>query len=224
MSPVSPEILKQRNQEAQTRKEVREREIDSEQRVPNPELVSQLLEQIADTKSTTRRSALARLARVAVVENKRGDVLTSLRMIISGKDRFVHDEGWRAYSHWADSKCAEELRRIVSKSKEHRKNALAALLDLGLADDATLLIENIEDLPHGAANKLTKLGPGVESIVLQQLTKTDNVFQQSDLLRMLETIGTEESIKHFEQQKSSMDRSLALRWEVTIQRIRSRTK
>ena len=106
----------------------------------------------------------------------------------------------------------------------HRKNALAVLLDLGIAEDAALLIDHIEDLPHGAANKLAKLGPSVESLVLQQLSKIDNVFQQRDLLEILETIGTEESIQHFEQRKSSMDRHLAQRWEITIQRIRMRRK
>ena len=218
------EILEQRNQDARTRKEAQEREIDNERRVPNPELVGRLLDQIANVDSSSRRSALGKIAKVAVVEEKRGEVLNSLRKIINGKDRFDHDEGWRAYSHWADANCAEELRKIVSESKVHRKNALAVLLDLGIAEDAALLIDHIEDLPHGAANKLAKLGPSVESLVLQQLSKIDNVFQQRDLLEILETIGTEESIQHFEQRKSSMDRHLAQRWEITIQRIRMRRK
>ncbi|MFN9413321.1 MAG: S1C family serine protease [Pirellula sp.] len=224
ITPISTKTLEQRNQDAKTRREEQERMIDNERRVPSPELVGQLLDQVAKVESRSMRSALDKLATVAIVEEKRGEVLSSLRKIINGKDRFDHDAGWRAFSHWADTSCAPELRKIVNESKVHRKNALAALLDLGIAEDAVLLIEHIEDLPHGAAKKFAKFGPSVESLVLQQLTKVDNVFQQRDLLEILETIGTEDSIKHFEQKRSSMDRSLALRWEITIQRIRMRTK
>lgn len=161
---------------------------------------------------------------MAIVEEKRGEVLDTLRKIINGNDRFDHDAGWRAFSHWADTSCAPELRKIVSESKVHRKNALAALLDLGIAEDAALLIEHIKDLPHGATQKFAKFGTSVESLVLQQLTKVDNVFQQTELFEILKTVGTEESIKHFEEHKSTMDQILALRWEMTIQRIRMRMK
>jgi S1-C subfamily serine protease len=213
------EVLAKRKQVALERKQAHDREVQAELRLPAPERITRLLEQIANESSYKRRDALSKLGKIAVVEEKREEVLNVLRKIISAKDRAYHDVGWDAYLHWANSKCAEELRRIVGKSKEHRKNALAVLMRLGLEEDAALLIEHMKDLPFGESGDLKKFGPRIEPLVLKRLTEVDDIFEQSDLLRLLEAVGTKESIQYLEKAKASVDRRTASRWEVTLHRL-----
>jgi HEAT repeat protein len=162
------------------------------------------------------------LAKVALVEEKRDAVLKSLRGIIGSKEKVLHRLGWNAYMHWMDVTCAPELRRIISKSSEHRDEALNALVELQLEEDMPLFLANLSELSNSAKKSLSRFGPKIESAVLEKLTAEKETFAQIELLRILEDIGTEQSVSRLNELKGVDGRGFKIRIDSTIRSINRR--
>lgn len=159
VTPIDPQLIQERERLAKEERERKAKEAETERTVPNPELIQELLSNAANENPTTRVPALTRLSKVAIVEAKRDDVLAAMRKLIGGKDAIVHQAAWASYAHWADTRCADELRRIVAKSRQHRSAALLILVEFGLEEDIPLVVEHLDELRFSSDEKLLKFGP-----------------------------------------------------------------
>ncbi len=216
---VDPAIVQERVRLAKENAEKQMRIAGAERTEPNPELIDQLVTETHSTKTNNQLNALNRLGSVAIVDAKRNAVLQSLRAIIAGKSRILHDAGWKAYQHWMDSSCAPELRRIIAKSNVHRKGAINALAQLKLEEDANLFAEYFSLLSTTSRDNLKNLGPKWELAVLQSLTDESDDFKRYDLLRLLGDIGTEVSVKRLSELKANEEMGFQMRVDSAIRDI-----
>ena len=217
-----PTVVQERVRLAQEQAEKKKKEQEIEQTQPNPALVDELVLQISSKDAEQRFSALNRLARIAIVEDKRESTLKALRAVIAGKDSILHSLGWPAYTHWMNPACAPELRRIVGKSSTHRKAALNALFELKLEEDLPLMIANLSSLTYDAQKSLSKFGPKVEPAVLERLLREKDSSAQIELIRLLQEVGTQQSIDKLTELSSAGDFGMKIRAESAIAIIKRR--
>ncbi len=219
---IDPAIVAERVKLAKESAEKKRQEQEVESRQPNPALIDELIAVVNGTDTHASMNALSRLSKIALVGEKRRDVLKSVLAVIEDKEGVLHSQGWNAYRHWMDSSCASDLRQLINKRRMRDRSALEALAQLKLVEDVPLLLENISALSINAKKLIVSFGPEIESIVVERLHSEKDTFGRIYLLDILSDIGTEQSILSLSDLNVENDRVFSVRVDATIRAIQRR--
>ncbi|MFN9718498.1 MAG: trypsin-like peptidase domain-containing protein [Planctomycetota bacterium] len=224
-----PDEVKREREEAMiiVQAELKQQELD--RTVPNPERVEQLMTEIRKAEGGSQAySPLESLSKVAVIEQKRDDVLKVARNHMQNSNSSVRKAAHDVFCQWATESHREELVSILESSDallyDAKKKALATLVKTLKPEDARILIRAMNDFTVRSESRdaLIEMGSETESVILDEFPMVKDSSVKRELLSVLKKIGTSKSVKFLEQLAASDDFSVKLPAEEALNAVRSR--
>ena len=224
-----PEVVKKERAAARQRAEEQRKREQEERTKPNPKLVDELLASIRRAEGGHGAlQHLQRLARIAVVSEKRDAVLKVARNHRSNSNAFIQGSAAEIFCKWSTEDDIDEMWNIVF-DKNHmlnnaRKVAIARLVEFnqpGLYPKLIRLMNNIS-MRHDLKKKLIAAGPVVEEPVLESFDSVKDAGVRRDLVEVLQKVGTEKSISMLEGLATGSDFSMKFPARRALDAIRAR--
>ncbi|MFM7039540.1 MAG: trypsin-like peptidase domain-containing protein [Planctomycetaceae bacterium] len=195
------EVLRERQQAAAERA-AREEQMQRDATIPDPMLIDQIIQEIRMAEGDFKAYAhFERLSRIALVPEKRADVLRAITNHLGNSNSTVKDYAVKALCHWATAAEINQVRLVLeNKDKQFSdssKPILArTLLRFGSETDRMAVLDMLMDysVRREVNAELIELGPAVETLVLQLVEKSTDNSIRSDMIEVLQKIGTEKSI------------------------------
>jgi serine protease Do len=224
-----PEEVK-REREAMTKKAEEDRKkAEDERSNPNPMLVDELIAEIRKAEGAGGASApLARLGKIAVVEEKRSEILRIVKNHMKNTDGFVRKSATEAFCHWATKSDADELAQIVTGNDgllfDARKTALQSLGQFKDPKYMPTLIQATKEgsLRDAAKDALIAFGPASEQAIIEGFGSLQDFTAQSACLDVIKKIGTEKSVPFLEELTSGGNGLVKHHAEQALNAIRAR--
>jgi serine protease Do len=225
----NPEEVKQEREALAKKAEEDRKRAEEERSTPNPMLVDELIADIRKAEGGGGASApLARLAKIAVVEEKRSEILRIVKNHMKNTDGFVRKSATEAFCHWATKSDADELAELVTGKDgllfEARKTALQTLGQFKDPKYIPTLIQATKEgsLRDAAKDALIAFGPEAEQAIIEGFGGLQDSTAQSACLDVIKKIGTEKSVPFLEQLTSGGNASVKHNAEQALNAIRSR--
>jgi S1-C subfamily serine protease len=196
------EVLRERQQAAAERA-AREEQMQRESTIPDPMLIDQILQEIRKAEGAFGAyTRFDRLSSIAIVPEKRADVLRAITNHLGNSNSTVRDYAVNALCHWATAAEIDQIKLVLeNKDKQFSdssKSTLACvLLRLGSETDRVAVLDMLDEtysIRREVKFALIELGPAVETIVLQLVEKSNDDSVRDDMLEVLQKIGTAKSI------------------------------
>ena len=201
-----PEEVKREREALAKKAEEDRKKAEDERSNPNPMLVDELIAEIRKAEGGGGASSpLARLGKIAVVEEKRSEILRIVRNHMKNTDGFVRKSATEAFCHWATKSDADELAQIVTGNDgllfEARKTALQTLGQFKDPKYMPTLIQATKEssLRDAAKDALIAFGPESEQAIIEGFGSLSDFSAQSACLDVIKKIGTEKSVPFLEQ-------------------------
>jgi hypothetical protein len=224
-----PEEVRRERAEIRAKIEAEQKQEELEARVPNPELVDQVLAEVRAAEGKYQASApLRRLAKIAIVDAKRTDVLRVAKNHLQNSDISVAEGALLVLVHWGTAEQIPDFKAIAVDEKQstysRRKPAVEAIAKLGKTEDILLLIPLIKEsfLADPIAAALIAVGSAAEESVLQAIENQTDKSARRKLIETLEKIGTEKSIAPLEKLANGDDLLMKYPAQSALDAIRSR--
>ncbi|MCA9057270.1 MAG: trypsin-like peptidase domain-containing protein, partial [Planctomycetaceae bacterium] len=224
-----PGEVKLEQEAAARQREERKAQEEQDRTVPNPQLVQSLLDEIRKAEGQSRSiSQFNRLSQVAVVDAEQQNVLKVCRNHLQNSSSSVRNAAAEAFCHWATTAEAKTVAEILTTEDNTmfraRQQAIQRLAELQKADAAPAIIGVMKEglLRSEAKAALIRIGADAEAAVLTGLDTVSDQFARRELLEVLQSIGTEKSIKALEAIRQSGDFLLKSSAERALDAIRAR--
>jgi len=222
------EVKREREQMAQ-KMEADKKQKQEEQSVPNPKLVDDIIAEIRKAEGgIAAAQPLGRLAGIAVVEDKRAEVLRLLKNHMKNSNGFVKKSATEAFCHWATVEHIEELKQVLSDSDglmhEAKKEAVRTLGGFAKPADYQMLVTLTSDSVVRSTVKetLISIGPPIEKTILDNFEKITDGLARNDLLEVLKKVGSEKCVDFLEKLATSNDFSVKHNAQQALDAVRAR--
>ncbi len=225
----NPEDVKKEREAAMQQLEATRKQQEVDRTVPNPERVDQLIAEIRKAEGGFQAYVpLDQLSNLAVVEDKRNDVLKIARNHMQNSNSSVRQAATQLFCQWATESHREELLKIVESSDSllfnAKKKALATLAKILKPEDAGILIKAMSDfsIRADARDALIAMGPDIEAAIIEQFPMVTDQGIKGELLAVLKKVGTEKSLAFLEGLINSNDFTVKFPAQQALDAIRSR--
>ena len=222
------EVKREREQAAQ-KMELDKKQKEEEQTVPNPKLVDDLIAEVRKAEGGIGASQpLGRLGEIAIVEEKRADVIRLATNHMKNSNGFVKKSATEAFCHWATAEHAEELRKVLTDSDglmhEAKKRAVRTLAKIAKPADYPALIMSVTDsvVRNDVKEALIAIGPAIEKPILENFAKIGDSASKNELLEVLKKVGTEACVDMLEKLATSNDFSVKSNAQQALDAVRAR--
>ena len=222
------EVKREREQAAQ-KIELDKKQKEEEQTVPNPKLVDDLIAEVRKAEGGIGASQpLGRLGEIAIVEEKRADVIRLATNHMKNSNGFVKKSATEAFCHWAAAEHAEELRKVLTDSDglmhEAKKRAVRTLAKIAKPADYPALIMSVTDsvVRNDVKEALIAIGPAIEKPILENFSKIGDSASKNELLEVLKKVGTEACVEMLEKLATSNDFSVKSNAQQALDAVRAR--
>ena len=222
------EVKREREQAAQ-KMELDKKQKEEEQTVPNPKLVDDLIAEVRKAEGGIGASQpLGRLGEIAIVEEKRADVIRLATNHMKNSNGFVKKSATEAFCHWATAEHAEELRKVLTDSDglmhEAKKRAVRTLAKIAKPADYPALIMSVTDsvVRNDVKEALIAIGPAIEKPILENFSKIGDSASKNELLEVLKKVGTEACVDMLEKLATSNDFSVKSNAQQALDAVRAR--
>lgn len=200
------EVLRERQQAAAETKARQEKE-QHEATVPDPLVVDRILADIRKAEGGFDAcSHLEYLAKIAIVPEKRPDVLRVIGNHISNSDSSVRNGAAKALCHWATATEINQLKTILSdtQNKYHSFNkpqVARVVVRLGTDADRTEVFGMLQDysIRREVLAEVIEIGSSLEPAVLKLVENVTDDILRRELIEVLQKLGTPKSIPLLEQ-------------------------
>lgn len=198
---------------------------ETEQTVPNAELVTSLLEVIRTAKKGPRVSeSLQRLSTIAVVPELQAEVLKTIRGYRA--DYALQNVAERAFIQWATMDEVKGLVEIIHRNlNSPRSEALARLASFKDPAMTPYLVHAMTNqlMRAEVTEVLIDIGPEVEDAILKEMAETKDWVPKQGWISVLKAIGTEKSLPALEEIRKTGGVGLLGGAEDAIRSIKART-
>ena len=216
-------------QQAQQKAEADKKQREEEQTVPNPKLVDDLIAEIRKAEGGNGASQpLSKLSQIAIVEDKRNEVLKIARNHMKNSNGFVKKGATEAFCRWATAEHSEELKKVLADSDglmhDAKRVAVKTLATIAKPDDYPTLIMSMTDhvVRSQLKDALIEVGPPIEEPILKTWPQITDASARNDLLEILRKVGTEKSVDFLEKLATSNDFSVKSNAQQALDAIRAR--
>ncbi len=217
--------IEQGQQKAAADKKQRE----EEQTVPNPMLVEDLIAEIRKAEGGNGASQpLSRLSQIAIVEDKRDEVLKIARNHMKNSNGFVKKGATEAFCRWATAEHSEELKKVLADSDglmhDAKRVAVKTLAQIAKPEDYPTLIMSMTDhvVRGDLKEALIAIGAPIEEPIMKTFPQITDASARNDLLEVLKKVGTEKSVDFLEKLATSNDFSVKNNAQQALDAIRAR--
>ena len=217
--------IEQGQQKAAADKKQRE----EEQTVPNPMLVEDLIAEIRKAEGGNGASQpLSRLSQIAIVEDKRDEVLKIARNHMKNSNGFVKKGATEAFCRWATAEHSEELKKVLADSDglmhDAKRVAVKTLAQIARPEDYPALIMSMTDhvVRGDLKEALIAIGAPIEEPIMKTFPQITDASARNDLLEVLKKVGTEKSVDFLEKLATSNDFSVKNNAQQALDAIRAR--
>ena len=217
--------IEQGQQKAAADKKQRE----EEQTVPNPMLVEDLIAEIRKAEGGNGASQpLSRLSQIAIVEDKRDEVLKIARNHMKNSNGFVKKGATEAFCRWATAEHSEELKKVLADSDglmhDAKRVAVKTLAQIARPEDYPALIMSMTDhvVRGDLKEALIAIGAPIEEPIMKTFPQITDASARNDLLEALKKVGTEKSVDFLEKLATSNDFSVKNNAQQALDAIRAR--
>jgi hypothetical protein len=216
-------------EQAQQKMAADKKQREDEQSIPNPKLVDDLIAEIRKAEGGNGASQpLSRLSQIAIVEEKRTEVLKIARNHMKNSNAFVKKAATGAFCRWAAAEHSDELKKILADTEpdamEAKPIAAKTLAKMAKPEDYPTLIMAMTD--HGVRSQLKgaliEIGPPIEEPIMKSFPQFTDVSAKNDLLEVLKKVGTEKSVDFLEKLATSNDFSVKNNAQQALDAIRAR--
>lgn len=222
------EVKREREQMAQ-KIEADKKQKNEERTVPNPKLVDDLIAEVRKAEGGIAASQpLGRLGQIAVVEEKRADVIRLATNHMKNSNGFVKKSATEAFCHWATAEHAEELHKVLADSDglmhEAKKRAVGTLAKIAKPADYPTLIMSVTDsvVRNDVKEALIAIGPAIEKPILENFSRIGDSASKNELLEVLKKVGTEACVDMLEKLATSNDFSVRNNAQQALDAVRAR--
>ena len=222
------EVKREREQMVQ-KMEADKKQKEEERTVPNAKLVDELIAEVRKAEGGNGASQpLGRLGEIAVVEEKRADVIRLATNHMKNSNGFVKKSATEAFCHWATAEHAEELRKVLADSDglmhEAKKRAVRTLAKIAKPADYPTLIMSVTDsvVRNDVKEALIAIGPDIEKPILENFSKIGDSAAKNELLEVLKKVGTEACVDMLEKLATSNDFSVKNNAQQALDAVRAR--
>ncbi len=216
-------------EQAQQKMAADKKQRDEEQSIPNPKLVDDLIAEIRKAEGGNGASQpLSRLSQIAIVEEKRDEVLKIARNHMKNSNGFVKKGATEAFCRWATAEHSEELKKVLADSDglmhEAKKVAVKTLAKIAKPEDYPTLIMSMTDhvVRSDLKEALISIGTPIEEPVMKSFPQITDASARNDLLEVLKKVGTEKSVDFLEKLATSNDFSVKSNAQQALDAIRAR--
>ncbi len=225
----NPDDVKREREQFAKQAEDSRKKAEDEKTVANPKLVEDLIAEIRKAEGGIQASQpLSKLGTIAIVEEKRDDVIKVAKNHMKNSNGFVKKSATEAFCHWATAMNIKELKDVLSDSDglmhDAKRRAIRTLARVGSKDDYPTIIMSITDFAvrTDVKESLISIGAPVEPAVLESIEKIGDSSARNELFEVLKKIGTEKSVSLLEKLASSNDFSVKSSAQQALDAIRSR--
>lgn len=216
-------------EQAQQKMAADKKQREDEQNIPNPKLVDDLIAEIRKAEGGNGASQpLSKLSQIAVVEDKRDEVLKIARNHMKNSNGFVKKGATEAFCRWATAEHSEELRKVLADSDglmhEAKKVAVKTLAKNAKPEDYPTLIMSMTDhvVRGSLKDALISIGAPVEEPVMKSFPQITDASARNDLLEVLKKVGTEKCVDFLEKLATSNDFSVKSNAQQALDAVRAR--
>jgi hypothetical protein len=203
----NPEEVQREREQAAAEFKARQEKEQREATVPDPMAVDRILADIRKAEGGfDAYSHLEALAKIAIVPEKRADVLRVIGNHISNGDSSVRNGAAKALCHWATAAEINQLKAIFSdtQNKYHSFNKpqiARVIVRLGTDADRAEVFSLLQDysLRSEVLAEIVRIGSSLEPDVLKLVENVKDDSLRRDLIEVLQKIGTTQSIPTLEQ-------------------------
>ena len=217
--------IEQFRQKAEAEKKQRE----DEQNIPNPKLVDDLIAEIRKAEgSNAAKPPLDKLSQIAIVEEKRTEVVKVARNHMKNSDAFVKQSAAKAFCRWASTGDAEDLKKILADPdggmNEAKLIASRTLVKISKPEDYPPLIMSMTDsvIREELKEAMIALGAPIEEPILKAFPQMTDPTIKNALLEVLKKVGTEKSVDFLEKLATSNDSAVKRNAQQALDAIRAR--
>lgn len=225
----NPDEVKRERELALQKAEADKKQREEEQNVANPKLVDDLLEQVRKAEGGSGASQpLGKLGGIAVVEEKRSEVIRVAKNHMKNSNGFVKKSATEAFCHWATAEHVDELKKVLSDSDglmhDAKRKAVRTYAKFAKPADYPVLIMSVTDfvVRNDVRDALIEIGPPIEKPILDNFDKISDSSAKNELLEVLKKIGTKECEDFLEKLATSNDFSVKSRAQQALDGVRSR--
>lgn len=224
-----PADVRKERADALARAEERKKQQEMERTQPNPELVDELLEKIRDAEGGLGGNThLQKLARIAVVPEKREEVLRVAGNHRKNSNGFIQASASEVFCKWCTEDGVDELWDIVN-SDNHllnnaKKQAVSRLMEIKPPDLYPRLIPLMSNsfFRYDLKKMLIKVGGEVEPYIVSEFAGVDDRSARRELVDILQKIGTEKCLPLLESLVVGTDSSLRSAATRALDAVRAR--
>ncbi len=216
-------------QQAQQKAEADKKQREEEQTVPNPKLVDDLIAEIRKAEGGNGASQpLSKLSQIAIVEDKRNEVLKIARNHMKNSNGFVKKGATEAFCRWATAEHADELKKVLADSDglmhDAKRVAVKTLAKIAKPEDYPTLIMSMTDhvVRGDLKEALIAIGAPIEEPIMKTFPQISDASARNDLLEVLKKVGTEKSVDFLEKLATSNDFSVKSNAQQALDAIRAR--
>jgi HEAT repeat protein len=217
--------IEQFRQKAEAEKKQRE----DEQNIPNPKLVDDLIAEIRKAEgSNVAKQPLDKLSQIAIVEEKRTEVVKVARNHMKNSDPSVKQSAAKAFCRWASTGDAEDLKKILADPDagmdEAKLIASRTLVKISKPEDYPPLIMSMTDsvIREELKEAMIALGAPIEEPILKAFPQMTDPTIKNALLEVLKKVGTEKSVDFLEKLATSNDSAVKRNAQQALDAIRAR--
>jgi S1-C subfamily serine protease len=216
-------------EQAQQKMAADKKQREDEQNNPNPKLVDDLIAEIRKAEGGNGASQpLSRLSQIAIVEDKRDEVLKIARNHMKNSNGFVKKGATEAFCRWATAEHSEELKKVLADSDglmhDAKKVAVKTLAKIAKPEDYPTLIMSMTDhvVRGDLKEALIAIGAPIEEPIMKTFPQITDASARNDLLEVLKKVGTEKSVDFLEKLATSNDFSVKNNAQQALDAIRAR--
>ena len=223
------EEVKRELAEMAVKMEADKKQKQEEQSIGNPKLVDDLIAEIRKAEGGNGASQpLGRLGEIAIVEEKRAEVLRVTKNHMKNSNGFVKKSAAEAFCHWATAEQIDELKKVLADSDglmhEAKRRAINTLAKIAKPADYPMLIMSTTDnvVRRDVKEALIAIGAPIEQPILENFDKITDGQAKNELLEVLKKVGTEKSVAFLEKLATSNDFSVKSNAQQALDAIRAR--
>lgn len=216
-------------EQAQQKMAADKKQREDEQTNPNPKLVDDLIAEIRKAEGGNGASQpLSRLSQLAIVEDKRDEVLKIARNHMKNSNGFVKKGATEAFCRWATEEHTDELKKVLADSDglmhDAKKVAVKTLAKNAKPEDYPTLIMSMTDhvVRGDLKEALITVGAPIEEPIIKTFPQITDDSARNDLLEVLKKVGTEKSVDFLEKLATSNDFSVKNNAQQALDAIRAR--
>ena len=225
----NPEDVQREQEQLAAKMEADKKQQDEEKSVANPKLIDDLIAEVRKAEGGIGASQpLSRLGLVAVVDEKRSEIIKIAKNHMKNSNGFVKKAATEAFCHWATSEHTNELKAVLADADgllfDAKKRAIMTLAKHAKSDDYPALIMSVTDhaIRREVKEALISIGPAIEMPIVETFEKISDWPAKNELLDVLKKVGTAKCEGFLEKLATSGDFTVKNNAQQALDAVRAR--